>query len=139
MPPTQQAVEVPKLFVEIIVTLRADCNRIANCPWRASDDLRQVADPFIRPNPFTVLDPGVQKLPRDFAIDVNARNHQRAEKISLAALIDPEVRLEHFRRMNFFVTELRLLQNFRLQLELNEFFDSLSLHQHLRPFFENRA
>src|SRR4051794_27515401 len=39
--------------------------------------------------------------------------------------------------MNFFVTELRFLQDFRLKLELDELFDTLSLQQELRAFLIN--
>src|SRR3954464_4880325 len=40
--------------------------------------------------------------------------------------------------MDFFVTELRFLEDFRLQLELDELFDPLSLQQDLRAFLIHR-
>ena len=36
--------------------------------------------------------------------------------------------------MNFFITELRLFQDFRLELELDEFLDPLSCRRILGPF-----
>ena len=51
------------------------------------------------------------------AIHIHAGDDQRPEEIAFAAFIDAEVRLEHFRRMHFFVTKLRFAENFRLELE----------------------
>src|SRR4030095_16217035 len=47
------------------------------------------------------------------------------------------MRLEHFRRMHFFITQLRLAKNLRLPLKLHEFLDSFSLHAHLWYFMVN--
>ena len=40
--------------------------------------------------------------------------------------------------MHFFVAQLRLAENFRLQLELHEFLYSFSLHEHLWSLLVNR-
>ena len=138
MTPAEQTVEVPELFVEIVVALRTNRDCVANRAGRRADDGRQISNPFIRTDPFAVLDAGVEKLPGDLAIHVNAGDHQRPEEIPLAAFIDPEMRLEHFRRVDFFVAELRFLEDLRLDLELDEFLDPLPLQQELRPLFVNR-
>src|SRR5437870_1322043 len=71
-------------------------------------------------------------------VDVRPRDYQRAEKIPLATFVHTEVRLEHFRRMHFFVAQLRLAENFRLQFELHEFLQAFSLHEHLWSLLVNR-
>src|SRR5581483_5857055 len=40
--------------------------------------------------------------------------------------------------MHFLVAQLRLSENLRLQLELHEFLDAFSLHEHLWPLLVNR-
>jgi hypothetical protein len=47
------------------------------------------------------------------------------------------MRLEHFRGMHFFVTELCFAQNFWLQLELDEFFHAFALNENFWSFFVN--
>ena len=47
------------------------------------------------------------------------------------------MRLEHFRCVDFFITELCFTQNFRLQLELHEFFHAFALNEHLWTFLVN--
>src|ERR1700720_3977213 len=48
------------------------------------------------------------------------------------------MRLEHLRRMHFFVTQFGFTKNFRLELELNKFQHTLALHQNLRPLLISR-
>src|SRR5204863_9613724 len=136
--PAQKAIGVCYLFLRFVVPVRADGVRVANRARRRADELCQIPDPFVRADPFAVLDSGLEKLSCDLAIDINARDDQRPEEIALPAFVDPEMRFEHFRRMHFLVTELRLLENFRLQLELDELLDSLPLQQYFRPLLINR-
>ena len=65
-------------------------------------------------------------------IDIDARNDKWPKEIAFSAFIDTEMRLEHFWRMNLLVAEFRLLENFRLQLELDELLNPLALQQNLR-------
>src|SRR4029077_16281165 len=54
------------------------------------------------------------------------------------AFVHTKVRLEHFRRMHFFVAQLRFAENLRLQLKLHEFLQAFSLDEHLWSFLVNR-
>ena len=81
---------------------------------------------------------GIDKFARDPTIDIDSGNHERSEEIALPAFIYAEVRLEHFRRVHFFITQLRFAKDFRLKLKLHELFDTLALDKHLWPFFVNR-
>ncbi len=95
--------------------------------------LRERTNARVRADALAVLDARFHEFPRDPAVDVNARDDERAEEIALAALVDPEVGREHFRRMHLLVSELRLAQNFRFKLKLHELLDSFPLQQHLGP------
>src|SRR6266446_5613821 len=48
------------------------------------------------------------------------------------------MRLEHLRRIHFFVTQFGFTKNFRLELELHKFLYAFALHQNLRPLLVNR-
>src|SRR4029077_3087996 len=54
------------------------------------------------------------------------------------AFVHTKVRLEHFRRMHFFVAQLCFAENLRLELKLHEFLQAFSLHEHFWPFLVNR-
>ena len=82
--------------------------------------------------------PFSRKLSRDCAIGKDAGDHERPEEIALAAFVDAEMRLEHFRRMHFLITEPRFAENLRLQFETDEILDALALQEHLGSFFVNR-
>ena len=99
--------------------------------------LGERADFRVGADALAVLHAGVDERARDGAIDVHARDHQRAEEIALAALVDAEVRLEFFRREHFLVAQFRLAENFRLQRELDEILRVLALDEHLRAFDVN--
>ena len=108
-----------------------------SAPCVLPNRFRERTNPRVRADSFAVLNAGLQKFPRDPAIHVDARDDERSEEIALAAFVDAEMRLEHFRRMHFLVAELRLAQNLRFELELHELLDPLALQQHLRSLLVN--
>src|SRR5438552_3531762 len=115
MPPAEQPIEVAKFFVKIVIALGPDDYRIDDGSGRSTDDLRQGMDPCIGSDPLAVRNSRIKKFSRDWGIDVDAGNDQRSKEIAFSALIDAEMRLEHFRRMNLLVAEFRLFENFWLQ------------------------
>src|SRR5207249_7178689 len=66
------------------------------------------------------------------------RSSDLPEKIALATLIHAKMRLEHFRRMHFFIAQLRFAENLRLQFKLHEFLNAFSLRKNLWSFLVNR-
>ena len=70
-------------------------------------------------------------MPRKITVDINPGDHQRAEEITLTALIDPEVRLELLWIMHLLVAETGLAKDFRLHDEGDEILKSFPLDQHL--------
>ena len=48
------------------------------------------------------------------------------------------MRLEHFRRMHFLITELRFAQESSAPAQTDELLHALSLQEHLWPFLVNR-
>src|ERR1700719_3721890 len=86
----------------------------------------------IRSDSFAVLHPRVDQLSGDHAVHKDAGNNERSEEIAFAAFVDTEVWLEHFRRMNLFVTKLCFAKNLWLELELHERFHVAPLDEDLR-------
>src|ERR1700730_6216294 len=137
MSPAEQLVQVTKLFVQLVITRGSDQNNIDDVTSCAANDFCQRANACIGPNTLAVLHARIQKFPRDPALNIYPRRHERSEKITFPAFINPEMRLKHSRRMHFFVTEFRFAQDFRFQLELDEFLHALALHEHFRSFLVN--
>ena len=138
MSPAEQAVEVAELLVKIVVTLRPDRDDIDGGAGCRPDDFRERPDPRIGSDSLAVLDAGIEKRPRHRVIHVNSGNDERTEEIAFPAFIDAEMRLEHFWRMDLLVAELRLFQDFRLELELDELLNPPSLKQKLGTLLVNR-
>src|SRR5262249_3839074 len=138
VPPPKQFVQIAKFLVKLVILRRADQNRFDQAQRSFTNRVTQRTNPCVRTDPFTVYDTGVQKFARDPPINVRARNDERAEKIPLSAFVYTKVRLEHFRRVHFFVTQLRFSENLRLQFKLHEFLHAFPLHQDLWPFLVDR-
>src|ERR1700751_3100004 len=129
MSPSQEAVEIPETGVHLVVAGGTNRHDIEKSLRFLSDRLCQSTDARVRADLLTVLHARIDQFARNDPVDKNARNHERPEEVALAAFIDTKVRLEHLRRMNFFVTEFRFAQNLRLQLELDELFHLPTLHE----------
>ena len=97
MSPAQQAVQVPKLFVKLIVFLRTDSHRFNQRALSLTDRVGQGANPSVRADAFAVLYAAFHEFARDPAIDIHTRDHERPEEISLATFIYAEMRRKHFR------------------------------------------
>src|SRR5205823_11442760 len=87
-----------------------DQDRVRQTEGLLPNSVRQSTNPRIGTNPLAVYDTAVQKFARDPPVDVRARDHEGPEKIALATLIHAEVRLEHLRRIHFFIAQLRFAQ-----------------------------
>ena len=136
--PAEQAVEIAEFFVKIVVAFGSDLHDVERDARRLPNHLGERTDFRVRPDPLAVLDSVFQERPRDRAIGKYAGDHQRPEEIALSAFVDAKMRLEHFRRMHFLITEPRFAENLRLQFETNEILDPLALQEHLGPLLVNR-
>jgi hypothetical protein len=65
------------------------------------------------------------------------RGPKKSEKVALPALVHAKVRREHLRGMDLLVTEPRLAQNVRFELELNKLLHPFSLEEDFRALFVN--
>jgi len=74
-------------------------------------------------------------MPPKIAVHVNPCDDERAEKVALAAFVDAEVRLKHFRIEHLLVAELGLAKNVRLEAEPYEVFGAPALDHRFWPFF----
>src|SRR6476620_6892999 len=95
-------------------------------------------NPCVRPDPLTVLHPKIDQFTRSLEIDKNTCDHQRSEKIALAAFVHAKMWLKHFRRMHFFVTEAGFAENLWFEHKLYEILHSPPLHQNLWTLLINR-
>src|SRR4029453_2221811 len=138
MSPPEQFVQIAELLVKLVVSLRTNQHRLDRTVRTLANGLSKRADPRIRADSLAVLYSGLEKFAGNFMVDINACNHQRSKKIALSALIHAEVRLEHFRRVHFFIAQLCFAENLRLQLKLHELLHAPALHEHLRSFLINR-
>ena len=136
--PPQQLVQVTKLFVKLVIPLGANEHRLHQTTGSFPNGFAKPANTRIRSDPFAVLHTGIDKFARNPAIDIHSGNHQRPEKIAFPTFIYAKVRLEHFRRVHFFIAQLRFAEDFWFKLKLHELFHALALRKHLWPFFINR-
>src|SRR6478672_12926284 len=134
MSPSQEAIQISEAFVHLVVARGADDDDVVKALRLFANGLRQRANPRIRSDSLAVLHAGIHQFPRDSAVNENTGDDERSKKVALAAFIDAEVRLKHFRRMHFFIAELGFAEDFRLELELNELFRLFPLHQNLWAF-----
>lgn len=132
--PAEQAVEVAEFSIKLVVTLRADEHDIEGHARGLANQFRQRPDPRVRADAFAVLDSVFQKMPRDRAIGEHAGDDKWTEEVAFAALINPEMWREHFRRMHFLVAESRFPENLRLQLKTDELINPFTLQEQLRSF-----
>ena len=135
VPPSQQPVQIARLPVKMVVALRPQAHDLICNTRRAPYHFRQRPDLRIGPDCLAVLHPRRDQFPRNLRIRINPRNHQRAEKIPLPALIDPKVRRIHLRLSHLLIAQFRDPQHLRLQDELHKLPQSPPLHHHLRPLF----
>ena len=119
------------------VFLGADQHYFAQITDDLANRFYERVNAHIGSDSFAILHAGFQKFPRDPAIGVDTGNDEWSKKIALAAFIHAKVRLEHLRRMHFFVTKSCFAQNFWLELELHELLYALALHEDLWPLLVN--
>src|ERR1700731_229435 len=136
--PGEQFVQIAEFLIQLVIFRWTNQHDFDQTHRILSNRICQRDNPGIRPDTVAVLHPGLNQFSRDPVVYIDARDHERSEKIALSAFVHAEMRLEHFRRVHFLIAELRLAQNFRLQLELHEFFYALALHKHLWAFLINR-
>ena len=94
---------------------------------------------FVAGNILGIAD--AQILPRvnDVFVHINARDAERPEEIALAAFVHADARQEQFGIQNGFVAEPDLLENLRLQHELDKFRRALALHDQLAALVKNNV
>ena len=98
----------------------------------------QIPNLFVTSDRLAVLHPRITKMTGKIPVEIDTRDHQRSEKISLAAFINAEVRLELFRRIHLFVTKSGFPQHFGFEHKGNEIFQALSLNNSFGTLFINR-
>ena len=135
--PTEQAVEITKLLVKLVVARRTNRNHIRCVARDAPNFFRQRMNPPVRADSFAILHAEVEELAGARPIDEYSRNHQRPEEIALATFIHTEMRLEHFRGMHFLIANPSFAENFGLECELHEILNPTPLQQDFWPFFVN--
>src|SRR4029434_753844 len=84
--PAEEAVEIAKLLIKIVVSLRADLHDLDRNVRRLPNHLRQRPNLCIGSDPLAVLDSVLQKTPRDYPIGTSAGDYECAEAGALAAL-----------------------------------------------------
>src|SRR6266481_9143319 len=136
--PAEQPVKITKLLVKLVVLRRSDQNGFHQTQRSFPNRVRKRANPCVGSDSLAVHHAGIDQFASNPTVDVRSGNHQRPEEIALPALIDTEMRLEHFWGMYFLVAELRFAKNFRLQLELHELLHVTALHEYLRSLLINR-
>jgi hypothetical protein len=137
MAPCEEAVQVSDFAVEVVVARRGHGHDAGWNPDLA-DGGRQFANAFVAADGLAVLNAGVAEFAGDFGVHINAGDDERSEKISLAALVDAEVRFEKFGTLFLFLTKGRLAQNTRFEGEENKILDAFALDDGFRAFFINR-
>ena len=68
---------------------------------------------------------------------MDSGDHQRPEEVALAAFVDTEVGLKHFRIVHLFVAELGLAENVRFEAKTHEIFGAASLDYRFGPLLVN--
>src|SRR5437868_13264119 len=99
------------------------------------DFISELANFMIGTDLLAVPYPERQEPTGYLAIDINSGDNERSEEVSLSALVNAKMRLEHLGIEHFFVADSRLLQDFRLEIKADEIFSFLTLHNYLRSFF----
>lgn len=134
MSPCQQAIEVSKSTVKIIVALGTDADDFVGDAVDLPDGVSQGSDAGVGGDLLAVSDSGIHQVPGDRGVGVDPGNHERTEEIAFATFIDPEMRREHLGLVNLFVAELGLTENLRFEREFHKVFGFPALDQHLRSF-----
>ena len=119
------------LRVKPVVGLVADDDGIHHAAGRLADFFGEFGNFFVAGNIFGIADAEILPRGDDFFVHINARDAQRPEEIALAAFVHADARQEQVGIQNGFVAELGLLENLRLQHELDKFRRALALHHQL--------
>ena len=77
------------------------------------------------------------ELSREITIDIDTGDHQRPEKVALAAFVDAEMRLEHFGIENLFIAELGFSEDLGFEPEFDKIFRASALDDELWSFLVN--
>src|SRR4029453_5690375 len=131
MAPAEEAVEITKLFVELILAPRPDRTHTRRVPCNPPNFFRERINPRVRADSLAVLHTEIEKLACALPIGKHSRNHERSEEIALSAFVDTEMRLEHFRRMHFLIAKPRFAENFGLEGELHQIQNTPPFHKNL--------
>ncbi len=136
--PGEQAVEISERRVHFVVTLGTDGDDFGRAAGRFANDRGELTNAGGAGDPFGIHDAGFDQAPGDGGIGIGTGDDQRSEEISLAALIDAEVRGKPVGIENLFVAEAGFSGDFGFEGEPDEVFGVFSLNQNFRPFFINR-
>ena len=134
--PGEQAVEVANFEKKRIVAVGSDGDDALRRSGLA-DGSREIADALVGGDAFAVGDPDLLELPREIAIHINSGDDERPKKVALAAFVDAEVRLEHFRIEHLLIAQLGFAEDLGFQPEADKVFGASALNDRLRPFLIN--